>query len=888
MKRFYIRYRKWLLAFLIAGVLAVLYLPVERAFLRYTDKLVREILTNLVETQSKGVYYVNYKSLKFNVFTQKLKLYDFNMYPKDTSNLTLDTNATKNKFYYGISIEEFELELNREWDIFISKELSVHQATFRNPRVKVLNQRVQKMHYEMGEISGELYDAVTSYLSAFRLSDVDFIDARMDYYLNTKEFFRVLRFNEFSIKIRDLDISEERRKNQNRILFADDFELTSKHQSFYLEDSTHSVSFDKFHVSIRKKQLSFNNLRISPNEPDSNPKVNHLTLFAPEIKLSDVDFERFYLKNELIIARLFVDRPVGKYDIFTQKAAKKETPDTSKIKLFNVLTTTKVHQLMLNRGSISVNRFSKIKTDNYTVKGISFRLQDFFLDSNIINENRYFDARRNFRISVDEISHEIPEEGLSVKIGRTEYSSLTKVLDCAGIRIIPNEKIKKKLLEKREKKWYLEEFSVKAIHATRLDLEELERDNSLRIKRLEVLRPYLKMGYDTAHLANQMKMSSKTFNDILSQYIDTGQVGFIKVLGAKVDIVNTRKEENVFCSSTNIDIWVDDLNTLKFKYGRKYLIDLMSHSALSAGNTIWNFPQANERFNFSNFDYSSSRNKLFIANLRSKYKDQQAEVVLEVSEFDTKGLNWDEIINKRQLNLKKAVLVNPKVTVKIPNTQGNVATGFTFESYKIDSLKIANASLKLERDEEVPVLFENLFFNATDFTKTANSNRVGHETISGKLKNGRFLVDKGRHSLDLKNVSYDSQDFLFDEIVMEPLLRNRDPDEKTVVKTKLLNGEFKNFNFDPDNEKMFRFSKGSICEAESFISLITGDNPSHLKEKLDQIHVELLEKLGWNVGKFDTLKVEKGTFRLTTLNYQTGEKNTLQVPQYSLAIHVFQ
>lgn len=888
MKAFIAKHKKRLIFALVIGISLALYVPIKQAFIRYTDKVVRQILTDLVEKQTDGMYIVEYDNLRFNIFSQKLRLYDFHLYPKDTNNLRLDTNAINNKFYYGISIPEFEMELRQEWAIFFSNELSVKQATFRNPVVKVLNQRVQKTNFEMGKISGDLYSAVTKHLSAFQLSNVDFVDAKMDYYLNTQEFFRVLRFNEFSVRIRDLDISEERKNDREKILFADDFELTSKHQSFFLEDSSHAISFDKFHLSIRKKLLLFNNLRISPIESDSNARVNHLTLFAPEIKLTEVDFELFYQKNELNISKLFVDRPVAKLDLFQEKRSSEEASDSTKLKLFNLLKKTRVHQFMFNSGNLSVNLLGKKKTKNYTVKGISFRLQDFYMDSNIIVQKRFFDARRNFRLSLDEITHEIPEEGLLLKVGRTEYSSLTKVLDCSSIKIIPNEKVKVEQLKEKGKKWYVEELRIDKLHATKLDLEKVEKYNSFKVKQLDLTEPYVKLGYDTSYRISTDPTPPVNFNVLFSEFVDTTFIGLFRVLRGSVKIVNTRDESVTYGESDDINLWISNVSSVEWNQSELGITSLLLKTSVKLGKTKLTIPGTRTALKWQNFEYSKTRGSLLANDLFLNLFGKKQDIKLSLPKVAAMGVNPREFIQSKELRLKTLTLLNPKINVNSKTKETNQKS-LPLKLFSVDSISIIKGDVFLARANDSPQTLEDLNLQATKLLVDTNNKTGDFKSLLANFKSGRFLVDSGRHLLVMRDFFFNSkeEELTFDEITFEPVIDRQRIGNRTVVKNQFREGKFSGLKMNAGGKKQLQFTSGSINEAETYMSVIHKESSEGLGGKIKVLHHEILKKTGWEMVRFDTFKINKGAMSISWQKSAKSPKTTIYTPKYSLFMEGF-
>ncbi|UTW63974.1 hypothetical protein KFE98_07490 [bacterium SCSIO 12741] len=883
---------------------AALILPLQRVFHHYTDQLVREILTDMVDEQTQGKYHLRYKKLRFNIFTQTLRLYDFHYYPKDTTSLVdFDTSLVKNQFHYGISVEELELKLDREWEIFLNNQLDIKSATIKQPTIKVLNKRVKKTEIKIAKMSGDLYRVVTQYLNVFKLRDVAVEDAKMAYYLQTKDFHKVFRFNSFSFRIRDFEVSENIMDEDEKLMFTEDFELNSKGQTFLLPDSIHQMSFSRFFLSTTDRKLEFYNFKIEPVVDSLPDSIRQINLYVPEFKLDKIDFVQAYLENVVEVNELLINRPALKIqltqtpkdttaqDSLTEKTARMVVNTLLK----NTLEELVIHRLKLEDGTVALDHKAKGQEKNYLFKGIDLQVTELMLDSQLFNAPDLSKIQRNIRVGIDEFHYEIPQENYHVKTGSLNYSSITKVLSCNAFEIKPGNNQNRKLMARRVTPVLLDSLFIGNLQVDNLNIRDIGRKDKIQLNRIKLDQPWVRMAIDTSffNLPDSVRKKRRPSTEFLP--IDTLLCRMLQVDRGKLEVRNARVPSEKFGELNKLNLWLEDLSLNDFLSNQVKPEYWLQKTSLDAGKAELTIPGVIEGLSWGQVGYDKNKEQFYTYGLQYAVEDKYRSLNLNFPEVQIKVENPAGLLRDSTKKFGSIRLVEPRLEIRDSIRQKKSGSlELPFLALSTDSLEVIDGYYKRTYRNRVEQFIKGVDIESgvTQFAKEDGKPldwSIHNLGISFDQSN--ILIDNRRHRLRTGRCTYSKQDSLFylDNIRINPLRGIRGDSSHPLVKARIGYANFETL-FAGTNTALDTIQSGEIhfCEADLEVDLFTGGKAQGGKN-LFELHQWLEDVTGIERLSYDALSLENANLKARIHSQKDPKKNwLLTIDQYDITSQGFE
>ena len=875
---------------------ALLFLPVQKIFRDYTGNILRTMLTELVEKETKGKYGFDYEDLRFNIFKQRIRLNNFTFFLKDSNLLVYDTNSVTNKVFYNVSVESLEIELIDQIDFFFNNKLGISMVEINKPNVSVVNNRIKKRKLSISKMSGDLYQGVTQYLEVLELENLKVNEAKMNYTVCTNEFKKVYSFNEFSFKVHDFKLDKDRNTpKNNKLLFTDNFDLSSGYQEFVLPDSLHKISYDRFDISMKKEFIEISNLKITPLEKDVELSKKQIEVFVPTVKLISVDFAKAYHENQIDIEKLLVERPAIKIKLNLDNKEKDSlsiSQKIAKLKILKVINTIMVERLILTRSSVAIELNKKNRKRDFLVKGLNYQGAKLKIDSSTFNDFVFGDLHQHYKFNVQELKHEITEEGLMVKVENVNYSSLTKVLDVDNFLINPNSDKIQKNLSKHNKRIQLESLETGGIHLSNFTLEEISDNKSLNLTSSRIKQPKITLLYDTAFVKDTNELVKNNI-DLLSSILDTLITQNFNIENALITIKDAHNPRVKFGEFQKVSFFVNKLNLNSYANKKTDLFDVMESAGISTSTSYIKIPGIPDKVSWRAMNYSSAKKNIKFHQLKYSNKNDQSNVKIHFKSVSANKFRPKEIVQDKILALGLVELNNGKIEFiesKKKIDKAKVSPLFSIDSLALNDIDFVHTikdTVKQKVDK-----FSLHTGNLSFYKDSLGKKKIGLHNLDFFGKKGLFSIDQNRHYLNFNSINFSSSDSTFksENIKIAPVIDQRNKKSKTLIRTEIDYISIEGLAINPTDAKSeFVGRKINICTPVFKMSTIQNNTEQpKSRNSFVELHKWFSNVTGINLIKYDALEIENGNVDLVSENKTNSSKNwRLSVPQYNITARDF-
>lgn len=886
------KYWKSIVAVIVISV-ALLFLPVQKVFHEYTGKLLRKMVTELVEKETQGNYSFDYEELRFNLFKQRIKLHNFTFFLKDSTLLRFDTTALENQVYYDVDVQSLEIQLIDQFDFFFNNKLGISTVEINRPTVSVYNNRMEKKKISLSKMSGDLYQIVTEYLSVFDLKNLMVNDAKMSYTLGTSEFKKVYAFNEFSFKVKDFKLDRDRDTSKyKRLLFTDNFELTSGHQEFILPDSVHKISYDRFDISMKKEFIEISNLKITPLLKNGVKEKDQIDVFVPSLKLISVDFAKAYHDNIVDIKKLLIERPAVKL-LFEIEEKEEESLSISqkiaKMKVLDVINTILVERLILTHSSVALELNQDGRTRDFLVKGLNYQGSKLQIDSSTFSNFVFGDLHQHYKFNVRELKHEVEEEGLLAQVENVNYSSLTQVLDIDKFLMRANSNKIKRNIKKHKKQIQLESVVVNGIHLSNFTLKEISDDKSLNLSSSRIKEPQITLLYDTAFVKDTTGIIQNK-PSFLATILDTLLTRNFKIENALVKVKNAHDTNEVFGQFEKVNFYVNKLNVNSLSNNSNDILDVIETSGISTSASYIDVPDMKNKISWRAMDYSSARKKIKFHQINYSSSDQYNKLDVHFNLISASNFRPKEIIKNKNYDLGLVEVDQGRIELfesKKKSKKPKIDLAFI-----VDSLSLNNIDFVHTIKDTIKQKIDNFSMHAgmINYTKDSVGNKIlGLSHLDFKGNKGLFSIDKNRHYLDFNSVNFSFLDSTFtaNNIKISPVIDQRNSNSKTLIRTKIDYLNLEGLSLNPENILTeFVGKKVSLCNPTFKMSTISSNETKFQSEKsFVDVHKWFTQVTGIRLVQYEALELENGNIDLVFENKDNTSR--LSIPQYNLSARGF-
>ncbi|SMG17587.1 hypothetical protein SAMN05661096_00974 [Marivirga sericea] len=699
------------------------------------NRISGEYLQELISTESKGLYQLNFDDIDLNILRQSLNLKNISL-SATPANREDSINA---KNLYEARVGEVNISLESVLRIYTQKELVVDGIEVIDPLLFMTKINPEKKPLKFGRETGELYDVISEYLD---LLQINYLKVRSGTVEHSPSNFR-LKAIDFSVE--NFQVSQER--NRKKIFYSEAINLGVNQQSILLPDSIHELSFEGFELSTKDSILNFNNFKINPRK-DIDPgvvfqqeKQNVYDIDIPTLELKGINYLKAYEDNFLVVKEVNIPKPQIKIQsvLKSKKQNTEQAENSIGASLLALFDLIEVDKLKIKEGGLNLT----LKGDNqqrFLSDNISIDLFNIQLDStqrDIQNIIHYFE---HATVEINDYDYLLPDNLHNIKFKKLNFNTIDSTLLVQNLEIKPSRSLEDSTMTQ----FNLSLPVMRIDGIAHRDIYDNERVNlkslALRNSVITITPPYLKNSENQKAMITPERLS-----DILVKYLSEVKLKKFSVLNTDLNVGNTLKGK-----SLNIES-----HLLKLDSGL-HSWHMIADSTLINGQELV-FKMNSGDFSVSSFQSQNNLHSLDLTDVNFTYKEQRDRLTVEY--LNVKGVQLDSILNRKKINIDSLTLFKPKLNLSYKefSQPSKEKREWTFSekpinillkegdlSYQIDefrNLSIADFDVELNYDNQVKF-----------FQVTANKLSLTDDKLKHQIRLARLSLPKNQSNLSLKDL----------------------------------------------------------------------------------------------------------------------------------------
>lgn len=719
-----------------------------RGFNFYTDRLLGELLMEIVQRETDNLYTISYNNVRFNLLTEQLTLNDFSLVLDSSISANPASMASLNRRnLYEAHIPRVEIRANQLWEIYFKRSLKIRGLSVENPQIDVYSFPTEETPATLSFEAGNLYTMISQYLKVFEIAEFNIDQGSFNFHKNAHDSQSNYNIADLSFSLKNFALDSSRVQDSSKVLFVEELMLNVKDQKVYLPDSIHVITFENFVISTEPSEIAFTDIRLQPRSDTANvqPKNNRLhiyDIYLPELKITGVDFAKAYYENTLNIEGITIHHP--HFDINERKSASEQVPDSLKSQkndLKSIVTfffdKILVDQFNLDSALFELNLQIGSRKQMFAIDNVSMDIRKLNVDTTTAQYrfNDDFNYFEDIDIRVDNYIFQLPDSLHTLRVKEFNLSTENSQIYLDSVsyttEYTPDD------FRNTSEKPGLYNIIVPNLLLTGVDILKVLNEQRVEVGQLNMQKPDIQLFTHSSGEKNIVKPDS--LYSILTGILNSIDISNFMLEDGGFSLLETSREGVTSVTFNHINV-----NTLNLQIDSTtylYTDELLDADNLniSFANCYFQLPGAKYSLT-TNGGYLEGRNirELHLDNVRLQplpdYRDERAIWVdLYADTLQLENTNLRQILNENVYLFQRIQLTNPDLkiyqeTKKPDRSRTNRTLGKKAPYLLAQQISLFNGNLRFYTDSLLTHTMDSTNAYLTDFEFDAN--KIGtHENI---------------------------------------------------------------------------------------------------------------------------------------------------------------
>ncbi|MDN5211290.1 DUF748 domain-containing protein [Fulvivirgaceae bacterium BMA12] len=435
------------------------------------------------------------KARKVGISTIKSQIYanGIKLFPIPVKNIDMFLRRSKRSVLYNIDIPSLLINGADIRKAYFRHLLNIKTITIDKPNV-VLNRytNITRQRRNSTFKKDDLYALFEDYLKSINITKMRLNNGFFNVVTNTSQDANTLSQNNVSIEATNFVLNNRSSRNRNRIFYSDDIEVKLNNYLINLPDSIHVLRTREVGISTAKSEIYLKSSRLYPksNRLDTVDLPAFYNVSVPTIVMEGVDINKLYYNNLLEINDIELSKPT--FEIINQveiKGKNKFMSRSRQARMPAVLKGVKIKDVKLTSGRVALGNQLGRKKQIFSTTDFSMRLNDFLLDSVILNNSRKILYADNIELDMTNYQMRLPDSIHHISARNINVSSGKKLLSAEDFRLKPRRNKNYNQLLRNQKSKLLFDVSFPKIDLTGIDLEKAYLQKNYTVRNAFIKNP---------------------------------------------------------------------------------------------------------------------------------------------------------------------------------------------------------------------------------------------------------------------------------------------------------------------------------------------------------------------------------------------------------------
>jgi hypothetical protein len=541
----------------ITGVLLGVLLVLLVGFHFWFQAHAKQIIQDMVTSQSNGKVKLKIGKLRFSYFSKKIEMEKVVFYNTDTL-----TGSTATRF----SVDKMKLQAKAILPIVFKKRILIDSLTLLSPHIQVTRIRAtdtvskkNRKDISIPEEIGKVYSSIQDALQVLNVKRFQIDDGTFTLINKIIPDQLPMTITNLHFHIDNLKVDDTKLTGNEKLLFSDNIVLRSDNQNIIFPDGRHRLSFSQFRINLQKRLVEFDSCTIAATRADSSSAA--FSVFFDALLLTNIDFDTLY-KSEVIKAdSVYCVNPKFNLDVQLgkKKGVNKPAPKLGDI-IKQLTGDLQLGYVVVSNADFNIKTIKDGNPSSFTFSNNNFEMQGLSIDQDAAKPLKV----KNFAMAIRNYENFIKDSTYSIKFDSVLFKGDQITLSNFLFNKFENGKISNT-------------FSIPQFSLQGLSWDELVFEKRLKADQAIMFSPYISYTVST----NAKKKADKqnifqslgTINDYMDlQYLDikngTIDLKLKNNLRVQLENADVAVQSNSLLTSTKLSGIKNSLTNLSFRNGK--------------------------------------------------------------------------------------------------------------------------------------------------------------------------------------------------------------------------------------------------------------------------------------------------------------------------------
>ncbi|MBW6533625.1 MAG: hypothetical protein K0B11_01320 [Mariniphaga sp.] len=797
-------------------------------FFKTDDVLIR--MNDFQNDMGDTLHILTIDTLLYSLKSTDIRAAGFRLYPQSQ-------NSVKNLF--DVTVPNVTVKSRSIARFALDDSIKIRYLEFEKPEIKFFRKE-NPQQFNLEAIDNfDLYELVQNNFKKLEVDSFFLHDAKVEIFRQPEFNIYQQQFQSVDIILNGFELDSASAQNREKLLHADDLEMTVAGYHLRLDDNEHHFKADSLFVSTFTDRLGAKKIQLQPENENHSASRTEVSVECESLNIEGIVLRNLYHTKTLPSEKIEVIEPKVHllYHLEKEKPAKQVEGGLLFELVTDYLQGVYSNLVYIERGRLDIENNLYGNLQGYFETSFNFSLTDFSLDTASVERTDKFFYATNFDLHFSDYTMRLVDDLHKLEVDNVLISSINQQIQIHNLELQPVIENVSADDMKRFNRSELFHVSVPAITLTGVDLRNAFFNNKLLISNFSISNPDIYFENFGSLRSGEANMELTEFYQLIFNYIEDFDIRQFSVPNGNLTWINhTRKGrttsfDNAFSASLeNFRLNEEELPKKRLLFSDNFEISIRDQE-FELSDSVHVLKGSEILLSSATNSVRVKNGLLFPLITSEKYHDLATTFQVAIPELNIEGFDFQNAWYSQEPQINKLELVSPRF--QIYNQKGKTKSldlkNYTFpmpafiESLKLNEFKITDGQAVTYQSSEISQKAQaNFRFN---FSMPGIILKNNHNQIQLQNQNIQLEISEFKAPIDeLHNISIGQIDFDREQksisitgLKVEPFFERKDQNRFKILAPQI---QFTGFDLETAfDQNSFEFGQIEINNPEISIEI---------------------------------------------------------------------
>ena len=796
-------------------------------FFKTDDVLIR--MHDFINDMGDSLHVLTIDTLRYSLKSTDITASGFQLFP---------VLRPPNKNLFEVKVPRVNVKSRSIARFALDDSLKIRYLEFNNPEIRFFRKENPRQ-LELEDINNfELYSLVQNQFKKLEVDTFFLHGAQLEIFRQPDTISYQQQFQSIDVILNGFELDSISAQNTEKLLHADELEMTVAGYHLKLEDEEHHFRADSLFVSTFSNRIGAKKIHFQPEKKGSSASRTEINVECEALNIEGVALKELYHTQTIPSSEIEVIEPEV-HLLYHMEKQKKQAEQGLLFELVtDYLSGVYSNLVYIENGRLKIENSMHGNVQGFFETGFNFSLTDFTLDSASVERTDKFFYATNFDLQFSNYNMRLVDDLHKLEVDSVLISSLNRQIQISNLELQPviDEVTSEDMQQFNRSELF--RISVPGIKITGVDLRNAFFNKKLQILDFNISEPKIYFENFNALRAEKEKTDLSEFYRLIFNYVEDFDIRQFAISNGNLTWVNhtrggkTTSFDNAFSASLqNFRLNESELSKKRLLFSDDFELSIRDQE-FALSDSVHVLKGSEIKLSSATSSVQLKNGLLFPLITSEKFKNLTTTFQVTIPELNIKGLDFQEVWYSQEPEIESLELVTP--LFQIYTREGKAKSldlkSYTFpmpsffESLKLNELKItAGEAITYQTTETRQKAQANFSFNFSMpgiELKNNSYNQIGlhSENIQLEILDFNVPIDTD-HTITVEQINFDRKQMSVSvsDLRVEPVSEGKKQNRFKIFAPHI---HFAGFDLDKAFEQnSFEFSEIAINKPDIFIEI---------------------------------------------------------------------